>query len=619
MKWFFPQNSTGTLNGLNHPGIEIFLGTPYKSLAREICQNSLDAAANDNPVYVEFQRRAVATSDIPDIDGLRKAFTQSMKFWKSEKVKITPAVDFFDEALCRANKQEIDILIVRDFYTRGLTGSQKPYNSAWSNLIKSSGVSDKMPTDGGSFGIGKYAPFACSFFRTVLYSTLDEESVMAGQGVIRLPSYENEKDVLCDGIGYFGVECNPLLEQLLIGGVKKRMAGAMGTDITILGFKCSGDWESEIIISVIDSFLDAIFRNKLRVKVQDVDINKDTLGSLIEKFKGRFSGSWFADEYYWILTSGETKWFTKEFFGEPEAVKLGLQIREGLHRRVAMVRKTGMKIMDRGRISGIIPFAGVMRIEGTEINRKLRLLENPQHDRWEHERGENPAQAKNLLKEISRLITSSLDELKGQETEESVDPGVGDYLPHQTDEELGKRTKEESLAMEIRQVEQTIVKKPLRRRKRSNLQDEGAEDIDIEKNGDMEEQEEVHSNVDDGGEGGCGDGHRDERHKQPSKKVSVDIKCARVMCQNCVKGEYVINLTPSQNMKSGWIYLNVVAETERYKAEIIKAYSDMRELVVDGNEIHGIDFIKNKKSQIQVILAYHDFCSLEVSAYGYKG
>ena len=53
--WNFPSNNFGTVNGIGEAGIETFKGSPYKSLAREICQNSLDAKIdNGQPVRVEF-------------------------------------------------------------------------------------------------------------------------------------------------------------------------------------------------------------------------------------------------------------------------------------------------------------------------------------------------------------------------------------------------------------------------------------------------------------------------------------------------------------------------------------------------------------------------------------
>lgn len=44
MEWNFPSNNHGKVKGISDSGVETFQGTPLKSLAREICQNSLDAA-----------------------------------------------------------------------------------------------------------------------------------------------------------------------------------------------------------------------------------------------------------------------------------------------------------------------------------------------------------------------------------------------------------------------------------------------------------------------------------------------------------------------------------------------------------------------------------------------
>ena len=53
--WYFPSNDHGENKGINDSGVATFRGTPLKSLAREICQNSLDAQ-NDkkSPVVIEF-------------------------------------------------------------------------------------------------------------------------------------------------------------------------------------------------------------------------------------------------------------------------------------------------------------------------------------------------------------------------------------------------------------------------------------------------------------------------------------------------------------------------------------------------------------------------------------
>ena len=54
INWSFISNQNGEIKGINDSGVATFRGTPLKSLAREICQHSLDAFVDDTPVVVEF-------------------------------------------------------------------------------------------------------------------------------------------------------------------------------------------------------------------------------------------------------------------------------------------------------------------------------------------------------------------------------------------------------------------------------------------------------------------------------------------------------------------------------------------------------------------------------------
>lgn len=47
-KWNFPSNNHSQTIGIADSGVETFKGTPIKSLAREICQNSLDARLDNS-------------------------------------------------------------------------------------------------------------------------------------------------------------------------------------------------------------------------------------------------------------------------------------------------------------------------------------------------------------------------------------------------------------------------------------------------------------------------------------------------------------------------------------------------------------------------------------------
>ena len=282
--WRFPSNDYGEKKGINDSGVSLFRGTPLRSLAREICQNSLDAA-RAKTIVVEFNAFDISTTSLPGYEALKDTFERCADFWSDQKSVTTK--NFFSNAIDKITADKIHMLRISDFNTAGLTGSREEVNTNWTNLTKSSGVSDKNSTAGGSFGIGKFAPFACSDFSTVFYSTYDEKGMEASQGISRLVTFRREDDQTTQGIGYYGEDRNTTTySQLRLDPNFSRSEGQHGTDIYIAGYKHFAEedgWEKSIIISILDSFLGAIWDEKLIVKVGDIEISKPTLNELIEK------------------------------------------------------------------------------------------------------------------------------------------------------------------------------------------------------------------------------------------------------------------------------------------------------------------------------------------------
>ncbi len=165
------KKNNGSIIEIGEAGVETFKGSPLDTLAREICQNSLDAKLNNEfPVTVEFEEFKLSIRQLNSSHELVDAFNKSIDFWNRLDDKKT--VEFFKNALKIMEEDEISVLRVSDFNTTGLTGSNQEYGTAWYNLVKSSGVSDKGGASGGSYGIGKSAPYVCSKLRTIYYSTL---------------------------------------------------------------------------------------------------------------------------------------------------------------------------------------------------------------------------------------------------------------------------------------------------------------------------------------------------------------------------------------------------------------------------------------------------------------
>ena len=626
--WVFPSNNNGQLFGINDSGVETFNGTPIKSLAREICQNSIDASlSNEQPTFVEFQVFEVAPKDIPNVEGLQDAFERCLQFQPFDKAKT-----FFKRALGVLQGRKITCLRISDHNTTGLTGSREEYYSPWCNLVKSTGSSDKSGSNGGSFGIGKYAPFACSAFRTVFYSTNDVDGIVAYQGVSRLTSFKAKGDEITQGIGFYGNKRNtPVSDQLSLDPSYQRDKADYGTDIFVLGFTGGDDWQQKMIASVLDGFLYAVFTGKLVVNVNGTLISKDTLPELVISHKSYFEE--YADEYYRTLTDEKAAQTFETDISEGKGritgrVTLQLMIMPEFHRRVAMVRQTGMKIKDKGNINGLIPFAGVLYIDGSSLNSYLRNLENPQHLEWEIERADNKAEAKRLLGSLTKFIKRSLDELKDDDSKEELDPSVGEYLSAEQVETPQEKNPTENINDTIKTI--SIRENPVHP-KPAESQATGAGSTEVDNpNGDIVVTDIPGEGGRDGrstggGNGGSGGGHGNgtgggdtpvEHRKSLSAIAPAKV---RVFCRNKVAGKYTITFTPALSAQNGTIVLYMSAESQSYDASIIFASCvSCPSLRFSSNCIEGLIFEEKVPITIEITLDYHDYCSMEVKAYGNK-
>ena len=623
--WYFPSNDHGENKGINDSGVATFRGTPLKSLAREICQNSLDAAIENETVRVDFSDFTIETSKLPGVSILSNTFQKCINYWNGQASKDTEK--YFKNALDKIQSDKINILRISDFNTKGLTGSKdlQNINTDWMRLTKSSGSSDKKGSAGGSFGIGKFAPFACSNFSTVFYSTYDIDNVYAYQGISRLVTFERDDHETTQGVGYYGNNySDPVNEPFYLDPNFTRKNNEYGTDIYIIGYKYSfqnqnDDYKGEIIKSILDSFLGAIWNEKLIVNIDSIEIKKSTLSQIIEEYSYILEDT-FVTEYYKVLTSNETKWFETNHLNLG-TIKLGYLLSDDtLHRRVAMIRKTGMKIKDANRINSFVPFSGVMFIEGDKINQRLRLLENPEHTEWQPDRSSDPLSAKRLIKSLNDFMKSKLHELIGQDTKNEIDAvGIAAFLPEISDLSDNK-SKNESVSEDILEINKKIISHKLDN-KISTTNSENDESKSpanpIFGNGDLDY---PHDD---------GKTNKNSNTKQPSPSdytsgnkssanIAKEIKPSKFLylCKNPEHGEYMINFVPSITANNGSLSLFLSGETDAYKAKLISAKEIGGEnLNIVGNQITGLNFVKDKDLRIILKLDYSDYCSMEVKAY----
>ncbi len=620
--WRFPSNDYGENKGINDSGIAMFRGTPLKSLAREICQNSLDAAKQDK-VIIEFNLFKIPTKDIPGVSVLKDAFLKCKEFWSIQKGSTTK--DFFSNAIKIVENDETVVLRISDFNTSGLLGSREEINTDWTNLTKSSGASDKKGTAGGSYGIGKYAPFACSDYATVFYSTYDINKEEAYQGISRLVTFRREDGTTTQGIGYYGNEHNtPVYEQLYLDPNFKRSDVQFGTDIYICGYKFGDeDWEKGIIISILDGFLGAIWNENLEVIVGNKEIKKENLKHLIEEYNDELTGN--TQKYYELLVSDETQWLSEDF-NRLGNIKLGILLGDqDAPRKVAMIRKTGMKILEKDRFHSRVPFTGIMFLEGKKLNERLRLIENPEHTEWQPERATNPIQAKELVKALYSKIRQFIEEIITSSSVKEIDAiGVGTFLPDIDDKEENKAD-EEVVSNKILDVDKKIVKKKTTAgQKNGKIESKDSEnDYDyyhMEPYGDEEEWFHNGGKVINPGPKAGQEAHIEEgEDKKRPKKTEVALTKFVPVCVDKDKGIYVCVLEPSVNSDEGEIHIFLSAETQSYAVKIINASVNGGTTVsVKDNIISNLKLKKGSSLRIKIEIDYFDICSLEVKLYAVK-
>ena len=170
--WQFPRNDSDEAEGPNDGGITHFTANRSANVIRECIQNSLDARDDESkPVIVEITLTSLSPASF-NADGLLDALDAAIKSKHNDDAHRQQFKK--GQSLLRNSGKRIDALSIIDCNTTGanddLSLDGKP--TKWEALTKSSGLSVKdQPDAGGSFGLGKHAPFAVTDIRTVLYAT----------------------------------------------------------------------------------------------------------------------------------------------------------------------------------------------------------------------------------------------------------------------------------------------------------------------------------------------------------------------------------------------------------------------------------------------------------------
>lgn len=448
IKWNFPNNGGGQIRGVSDAGIETFTGSEIKSLAREICQNSLDASESnkDSCTKVEFKRYRIMNREIPGYYDYKEIVNKALSYWSKENNE--KAMEFLKRTKDEIENTYCYVLRISDYNTVGLSDPYGESSSGWNSLIKIDGGATKSGDKAGAFGIGKNAPFCNSYYRLVFYRTLNKENEIAAQGVSRFLSYPEDLDdtrhTMTTGIGYYGDPDGNLPIRNIVELDKLKYREEVGTDVFVYGFNAVGQWKDSVISEILKNFLLSIYRNQLSVKVGNHEINSESLPEYMEMYSYKIKETY---SFYQVLTDPNTKTFKKEFH-RLGILKLKVLVNshEKLNRKILITRTNGMKLFNIGNISKLISFSGILELEGHEINAYFREMETPAHDKWLPSRySKNPEQAKRYYNELKQWLRDTVLSLGEYTSDEEIEvEGLGGVLQKESNnaDEKGEDNKE---------------------------------------------------------------------------------------------------------------------------------------------------------------------------------
>lgn len=636
--WNFPAAAGGTINSINNAGIETFRGNELDSLTREICQNSLDAVKDESkPVIVEFNQFQISNNQFPQRTELIDAFNKCESTWKGKNDKIK---QFIEQAKYILEKEQIPFLRISDFNTKGLEGARTgELGTPWSSLVKEAGSSNKGDSSGGSFGIGKSAPFANSKLRTLFYSSFDITDYQSHIGVANIMSFEKEPGLNTLGTGYYTGDENSTAIQSLLQLDPTLNRDETGTDIFVAAFEPKENWVEAIRNSVIFNFFITIWQNKLVVKVQDEEISHENIGTLIAQLDDANEDYRHVKNYFKLLTSNEgikvpypaQKYKTIGAFEEGEAT-LYIMKGDDLNRRVLMTRKAGMRLFEQNRISGSISFTGILIITGKHMNQVFKKMENPAHTGWEPNRyEESPKEADKAFKDLRKFVRETVQQTFQAETTETMDAfGLSDFLPDTTVVEGEGEEKQESLTMKIKTIAQKKKEKPKKKLKKKqpkeNFENE-LEEAGITPEGDQAGHSNEEREEGQGQGGGTGNQHGEQGttdegtdgakegqgEKEKNKPIDADT---RYICLQKDAGLYRLNIKPDKRFEKGKLEFKVAGEQSDYILPVLSVKSDDIEVTsIDKNVVRFINKTGKKLKNLQVEVDYEQYCVLEVDLY----
>lgn len=425
-KWHFAKTGGSDEEGLEDAGLSYFKSDPHHYIARETIQNALDAKDPNKPgepVVMEFRLFKVPPKKaIRDIETYKTVINENIE----SNQKNPNAKKFFNNALAKVNKQQLDILCISDSSTVGIKDINKD-QGRWHGLIKMKGKGAQDQRDiGGTFGIGKSAPFVCSDLRTILYNTknVQDKSAFIWKSIFTTHGRPKRR-----GVGFYSDVIKDEVGETYTNGINiKKIRPPFierdhyGTDLYILGFKkpeSKQPWNVILQRVILNNYFIAIYDNKLRVilkdETKDIDyeINSSNVIEMMEKDYNNHKDNRTIPTNYPFLDAyinSEHKVFEEKIEGLGKC-KLYVQLNKDYKKKVVYMRMPKMMVFSQSNPRLSAGYSALFICDNRVGNRLLSKCEDPKHSEWLPGWHSDEDKARKALSRITRFINASLESM----------------------------------------------------------------------------------------------------------------------------------------------------------------------------------------------------------------
>jgi hypothetical protein len=632
--WRFPGNNFSGENGIATLQSSPFGGNPIGTLAREICQNSIDARLSpDKPVIVDFSEFEIPKNELPGRDRLEQEIINCQNMPESQE----NFAETLNSMLEKIRSDRITCLRISDHNTTGLLDVQNFDAGSFHYMTKGNGLSSKLTSGGGSKGVGKNSLFVNSEISTVFFSTYNKSGEKAYTGVCQLCSaikdqVTKEKTI---GTGWYSSDSHqdPIIgEELDFASdtsFKKRANGDTGTDLYIIGFKNDKAWDKSIVTQILESFMYAIYQGVLIAYVNGTEISREKLSGLVSDEKNLYP----AKHQKTILAQFE-------LLHDPNVIKKTIAIPNygdfDLYIKVygesesnnatnvcSMIRYPFMKISSI-QCSKIGAVSAMAVIPNNKLCSELRKTENATHSKWDSTRIKS--EERYIYEELIDTLNSTIKAeimnsiVKVGETEAELEHS-GDYISD--DDVSDSNGNENNTPDSEEEVTTTKIKENKTVESVGDKQDDDATSLipDIGEETEDNNDTAVHTGENNGkgdthsGDttGGSTDGDNEIFKYKPLSGIKYNV-----ISTNRTEGEFKIIFTPNSNQTNLEVRFYAIDDSGGSEpVEIVEASINNVQLKVDNKEKITIPSVGiGQRTIITVKTSERNYISSEVKFYG---